>query len=267
MAHRVWISKERKTKAGRIIQVLGLSLFVFLLVAGGVIGCKKKAVEEAGLPEAKGQVIREGLNDFEGTVKVALGKYLYLPEAQGFDIIVQGKVNSGDASALAGKEIRGKGVFSSDLPSILVAENIEAKEPNRGWVSVFTRTEEVVLDDYLDLRAREEFQALKNIYYDRKETWEGKGKAKIYGKLERETVGQGDQQKEINRIVILDEENKQVGKVIVDHLTDFAKYYLQKLKIFDNLWFYFEIKDTVEWRTRRVTDELFHADVLYCGLF
>lgn len=124
-----------------------------------------------------------------------------------------------------------------------------------------------MLDDYLDLRARDEYQSLKDVAYDKPESWEGKGKAKVFGKLVKETVAEGGQQKEVSKIIILDKENKAVGNVVVDSMTDFAQYYLKKLRLFDNLWFYVTIKDTVDWKTRRVTDDLFHADALYCGLF
>jgi len=266
MTHRAFVSKKEKSRAEKIIRFLGLSLFAILLVAGGSVACKKKVAEEAAAGQ-KPAGIKEGINDFEGTVKVALGKYLYIPAVQGFDIIVQGKIESGDASTLVDKEIKGKGFFSADKPSILVAESIEVKEAERGWRPVFTRTEEVVLDDYLDLKAREEFQALKDISYDKPEGWEGKGRAKVFGRLEKETTSEGGQQKEIYWIAILNEKNEQVGKVIVDSFTDFAQYYLKKLRLFENLWFYLTIKETVVWKTRRVTDDLFHADILYCGLF
>jgi len=59
----------------------------------------------------------------------------------------------------------------------------------------------------------------------------------------------------------------ELGKIIVDDFTDYALYYMKKLKLFDRLWFYIAIKDTVEWKVRQETRELFHADVLFVGLF
>jgi len=119
----------------------------------------------------------------------------------------------------------------------------------------------------LDLEAREEFQVLKNLSFEKKEGWEGIERAKIYGKLEMETVTEGEEEKEIFRIIVLDAKDNEVGKIIVDNFTDFSQYYIKKLKFFDKLWFYFTVKDTVEWRVRRRTRELFHADVLFNGLF
>jgi len=268
MAFRVFISNREKSPAEKIVRLLGLSLFVIWLAVGGPISCKKKtAAPEAATQEKKGFEIKEGINDFEGVVKVALGKYLYIPAVQGFDVIVQGQIELGDTSTLVDKEVRGKGVFTPDKPSILVADSIEVKEENKAWKTVFTRSGEAVLDDYLDLRARDEFQTLKDVAYDKPESWEGKGKVKVFGKLVTETVTEGGQQKEVSKIIILDKENKAVGNVVVDSMTDFAQYYLKKLRLFDNLWFYVTIKDTVDWKTRRATDDLFHADVLYCGLF
>jgi hypothetical protein len=53
----------------------------------------------------------------------------------------------------------------------------------------------------------------------------------------------------------------------VDSFSDYAQFYLQKLSLFEQFWFYLEVKDTVEWRARRRTREMFHADVLHAGLF
>jgi hypothetical protein len=266
MAIMISVSTGEKNKLEKIVRTLGLSLLAFLLVVGGSISCKKKAGEEMAMGE-EGLVAKEGIVVFEGIVNVGLGKYLFIPEASGFDIIVQGPIESGDVSTLVGKEVKGRGAFSLERPSILIADNIEVKESGRNWSNVFTRTEEFVIDDYLDLAARDEFQVIKNLSYDKKEGWEGIEKAKIYGKLEIEKVTEGEEEKEIFRIVVLDEKDNEVGKIIVDNFTDFSQYYINKLRFFDKLWFYFTVKETVEWRVRRGTNELFHADVLFNGLF
>ncbi len=266
MAFKILVSTERKSRPEKITRILGLSLLAFLLVVAGSISCKKEAGEEVA-PGEEGLAIKEGINEFEGIVKVGLGKYLFIPAARGFDIIVQGQIESGDTSTLVGKEIRGKGEFSSERPSILIANSIEVKELEKAWRNVFTRTEEFVLDDYLDLKAREEFQLLKNLSYSRKESWEGIERAKIFGKLEKETITEGEEEKEVYRIIVLADKDIELGKIIVDDFTDYALYYMKKLKLFDRLWFYIAIKDTVEWKVRGETRELFHADVLFVGLF
>ena len=266
MAIRISVSTEGKNKQEKIVLTLGFSLLALLLVIGGSISCKKKAGEEMALGE-EGLVAKEGIILFEGVVNVGIGKYLFIPEASGFDIIVQGPLESGDVSTLVGKEVKGRGAFSPEKPSILIANDIEVKESERDWRNVFTRTEEFVIDDYLDLEAREKFKVLKNLSFEKKEGWEGIERAKIYGKLEMETVTEGEEEKEIFRIIVLDAKDNEVGKIIVDNFTDFSQYYIKKLKFFDKLWFYFTVKDTVEWRVRRSTRELFHADVLFSGLF
>jgi len=266
MATRISASSEGKSKQEKIIRTLSFSLLAFLLVIGGSISCKKKAGEEMALGE-EGQLAKEGIIQFEGVVHVGVGKYLFIPEASGFDIIVQGPIESGDVGTLVGKQIKGNGAFSPERPSILIANDIEVKESGRSWQNIFTRTEELVIDDYLDLEARDEFQILKNLAYDKKEGWEGKERAKIYGKLETETVTEGEEEKENFWIVVLDAKDNEVGKIIVDNFTDFSQYYIKKLRFFDKLWFYITIKDTVEWGVRRRTGELFHADVLFNGLF
>lgn len=266
MAFKILISTERKSNPEKITRILGLCLLAFLLVVAGSITCKKEAGEEM-IPGEEGLAIKEGINKFEGIVHVGVGKYLFIPAARGFDIIVQGQMESGDASTLVGKKVRGTGEFSAERPSILLANSIEVKESDRAWRNVFTRTEEFAIDDYLDLKAREEFQHLKNLSYSRKEGWEGTEKAKVYGRLEKETVTEGEEEKEIYRIVVLVEKDIELGKIIVDDFADYALYYIKKLKLFDRLWFYIAVKDTVEWEIRRETRELFHANVLFTGLF
>ncbi len=266
MAIRISVSTEGKNKQEKIVLTLGFSLLALLLVIGGSISCKKKAGEEMALGE-EGLVAKEGIILFEGVVHVGIGKYLFIPEASGFDIIVQGPLESGDVSTLVGKEVKGRGAFSPEKPSILIANDIEVKESERNWRNVFTRTEEFVIDDYMDLEARGEFPVLKNLSFEKKEGWEGIERAKIYGKLEMETVTEGEEEKEIFRIIVLDAKDDEVGKIIVDNFTDFSQYYIKKLKFFDKLWFYFTLKDTVEWKVRRSSRELFHADVLFSGLF
>ncbi len=266
MAIRISVSTEGKSKKDKIIRTLSFSLLALLLVIGGNISCKKKAGEEMALGE-EGLVAKEGIIEFEGVVNVGVGKYLFIPEASGFDIIVQGPIESGDVSTLVGKEVKGRGAFSPERPSILIANDIEVKESGRNWRNIFTRTEEFEIDDYLDLEARDEFQVIKTLSFDKNEGWEGIERAKIYGKLETETVTEGEEEKEIFRIIVLDEKDNEVGKIIVDNFTDFSQYYIKKLRFFDKLWFYFTVKDTVEWSIRRRTRELFHADVLFNGLF
>ncbi len=257
----LWIgnSTERKRNLEKITRVLFLSILASLLVVAGSPACKKSAEEEVDSQEA--------VIEFEGVAKVGVGKYLYVPEAQGFDIIIHGQVDSGDASVLVDKEVRGQGEFSPEIPSILVANSIDVKESGRNWRNVFTRSEDVVLDDYLETKIRDEYEALTDLAFDKREGWEGKGKGKIYGRLFKETVTEGEEQKDIYKIVVLNEQNQEIGTVLVDNMADSAIFYTKKLRLFESLWFYLTIKDTVAWRTRSQTSELFHADVLFAGLF
>lgn len=252
-------STEGKSSLKKITRVLFLSILTSLLVIAGTSACRRSVEEQLDT--------QEGIIPFEGVAKVGIGKYLFVPEVQGFDIVVQGQIDSGDAGALVDKEIRGSGEFSPDRPSILVANSIDVKESERNWRNVFTRSDEVVLDDYLDLKAREEFEVLSDLEYDKKDGWEGKEKGKVYGNLWKQTVTEGGEQKDVYRISVLNEENQEIGKILVDNISDAALFYVKKLRLFEKFWFYVTIKDTVVWRTRQRTSELFHADVLFSGLF
>ena len=233
-----------------------LGLFVaFALIVSGSIACQQ--AEEVA-PEEQA-ALEEGVLVFEGTPKLAIGKFLLLPEAQGFDIMVFGAVDGGDLTNLVDQEVRIEGEIASQQASVMIANTIEVKEANGEYRGVFTRTEEPVLDDYIGLQARDAFEALDKLKYDDNAGWEGRETAKIYGSLEELENGY--------RILVLDDEGKQVGYVPVDSISDYANFYLQKLSLFDKFWFYVEVKETIPWNTRRRTSELFNADVLFAGLF
>lgn len=237
------------TSGRKIIGFLGLSLCVVLTMAG-VAFSQEKAGETAPAKPVT--------NEFEGTVKIGLGKYFYLPTAQGYDIAVQGQIESGDASKLTGKDVRVKGELLLDKPTVLRADSIEIKEAG-SYRNVFTRTADLVLDDYIEPKARDLFPSLDITNALKNEEWEGKGKAKIYGSVQ---AGEG-----VNYILLVDAKGKEIGKIITDKYSDYAAYYLKKLRLFDKFWFYVNIKDTVDKKVRTKSRELFHADVFLCGLY
>jgi len=245
-------------KSVKTSRFLGIVVLACLIGVMGNIACKSS--EEGQVSEEEsGLLVKEGIIEFEGTAKVTHGKYLYVPEAQGFDIVVQGPLNSGDLSTLIDKEIRGEGEFSPDYPSILVATTIEMKDEVGGWSNVFTKIEEVVLDDYMGLQERDGYQSVQELAYNDNEGWEGLENIKIHGLLE-EVEG-------AYKIVIFNDTDDQIGNILVDSISDFAQYYVKKLGLFERFWFYVTVKDTVEWSDRRTSRNLFHADVLFAGLF
>ncbi len=250
--------KDGEKRSVTFSRFLGIVVLACLLAVMGNIACKKT---EEGLVtgEESGLSLKEGIIEFEGTPKVSVGKFLYVPEAQGFDIVVQGPLDSGELSALIDKEVRGEGEFSPEYPSILVANTIEMKDDSGGWSPVFTKTEDVILDEYLDLQARDGFQVIRELAYNDNEGWEGLENIKIQGTLE-ETDG-------AYKIVVLNENGQEVGNILVDNMANFAQYYVQKLGLFERFWFYVTVKETVEWSVRRTSRDLFHADILFAGLF
>jgi hypothetical protein len=247
------IQTNKTERVTRFVVALAL---VFLLGVFGSVACKQAEEGETG-EEAAG--IQEGIMPFEGTVNTVVGKYVFLPEASGFDIVVQGDLMSGTLEDLVDKQVRGEGAISPDTPSILVANTIEVMGDSGEWTSIFTRTEEPILEDFLDLSAREEFVALADLAYDEKDVWEQNVKAKVYGQLEKNETG--------DKIAVFDDEGSEIGKVLVDSYTDFSQFYLGKLGHFDKFWFYLNVKETVDWSERRRTREMFHADVVFAGLF
>lgn len=246
----------KNSKSTNFPTVIGFAFLTVLLIIFSTASCQQ--AEEVA--ETEGPVLEEGKLAFEGTVKVALGNYMFVPEAQGFDIVVQGDVSTGELSTLVGKEVRGEGVFSPDSPWLLIAETLEMKDESGVYTNVFTLMTEVSdPTDYLNIEQRNAIEALEELAYNQNDGWEGKTQAKVYGRLE--------QQEENTRIIVLNEDGDTVGRIIVDNIGDVAQYYLQKLRLFTEFWFYMDVKETVPWQTRRRSRELFHADVMFAGLF
>ncbi|MDH4197214.1 MAG: hypothetical protein OEW05_07405 [Candidatus Aminicenantes bacterium] len=225
--------------SGKSIAKVVLGLGAAVLLVGAAVAQEQTAPEQ---------------QTYEGTVKVGLGKYMYLPQARGFDIVTEGF----DAGTLVGQEVRVKGALLTDRPSIFRADSIEVKDASGSYTSAYTRTQDVTFDGFLDQEGRSAFAALAIANVNRAEDWEGKGQAKVYGRIQ-----EGDP----TSIVLADDKGKEIGRVIVDSMTDYAKFYLQKLHLFDKFWFYLSVKESVERRARARTKELFHADVVFAGLF
>jgi len=234
----------------KILRMTLLSL-IFTMVATGPVIAQEGT--QAGAQEQTATAAPA--TEFEGTATLGLGKYFYLPAAKGYDIYIQGTVQGQDATFLNGKEVRVKGSMFKQEPSVFIADSIEVKDAAGQYQTVFTRAEEAKLENHLHTQERGEFVALAITKADKSEDWEGKGKAKVYGKL----VG--------STIVLADDKGKEIGKIMADSITEFASYYIQKLKLFDEFWFYLNIKDTVDAKVRRKTRELFHADVIFAGLY
>lgn len=254
MAIRLLIPTNGRRILNKAPVFLGITFLAFLLVIGAVsCGTTEEGVEEEGL------AVEEGVIEFEGTVKVAVGRYVFIPEASGFDIILQGDFEGG-TEGLVGKEVKGEGEYSPERPSILIVNSLDVKDVSGEWMNIFTRGEDVMVAEWMTLEGRDEvFPALVDLEYDNNEGWEGKEKAKVYGQLEQNEDGAV--------IIVLDDKDREVGRIIVDNIDDLADFYIKKLNLFDKFWLYMDVKETVEWKTRRRSRELFHADVLFAGLY
>ncbi|MBN2244931.1 MAG: hypothetical protein JW755_03705 [Candidatus Aminicenantes bacterium] len=245
-------------------RVLLFTVFTLVFILAGMVACKGGEEEEALEVDTANisegiTITQEGMVEFEGTVKYTGGNFMYIPKVRGFDVYVQGSLDTGDLASLEGKEVRGKGEFDPVNTSVLIVNSLELKGETGDYTPIYTRTEEPVLENYLDLQTRDEYVELTDLQYNDNEGWEGKEKAKVNGKLEQD----GDNYK----IVLSDKGGRTSGTILVDNISDLAQYYLEKLGIFDSYWFYLNIKETVPWNERRRTRELFHADIIFIGLF
>lgn len=221
--------------------ILTLSLAILVVFAGSV-ACQKKA--ETPAAEAV-----KAVTEFEGTVRAALGRYMYLSTAQGFDIVLPGF----DAATLAGKTIKVKGNLLPDHPPVFLADTVES-----GGQTVYTRSQEFQVEDFSEMKVREAVKPLTITGINKPEEWEGKGEGKVYGTLQK-----GD----VNTIVLSDEKGKTLAIIIIDSLSVYSNYYIQKLRLFDKFWFYVKVKDSVDKKLRTKNKEIFHADVFDVGLY
>lgn len=233
---------------------LAITFLVTFLVMGTVsCGTTEESVEK------ESTAVQEGIIEFEGTVKVAVGRYVFIPEARGFDIILQGEIEGG-TEGLVGKEVKGEGEYTPERPSILITNSLDVKDAGGEWMNVFTRSGDVTAEEWMTQQGRDQvFTALVDLEYNKNEGWEGKEKAKVYGQLE--------QNEDAVNIVVFNDKDSEIGRIIVDNMDDVADFYIKKLNLFDKFWFYLDVKETVEWSTRRRSRELFHADVLFAGLY
>ena len=225
----------------------GMVLLSLALVAAlaGTAGCQKKAAESQAAEPQK------SVNEFEGAVNAALGRYLYLSTASGFDIVLPGF----DAATLVGKTIKVKGKLLAEYPSVFLADSVEAKDSPS---PLYTRSQEFQVEDYVDLKTRESVPGINIAGVNNPEEWEGKGRIKVYGTLQK-----GD----VTTIVISDDKGKEIAKIIVDSLTTYTDYYLKKLRLFNKFWFYLNVKDTVDRKIRTRSKEIFHAEIFDVGLY
>jgi len=219
--------------------ILGLAV---LTAFAGTMACQKKAATPAA--EAVMTV-----TEFEGTVRAALGRYMYLSTAQGFDIVLPGF----DAATLLGKTIKVKGNLLADHPPVFLADSVES-----GGQAVYTRSQDFQADDFVEMKVREAVPALAISGVNKPEEWEGKPEGKVYGMLQK---GSPD------AIVLSDDKGKEMARIIVDSMSTYSNYYIQKLRLFDKFWFYLKVKDSVDKKVRPRTKEIFHADVFGVGLF
>jgi hypothetical protein len=224
-----------------------LSLAV-LVALGGAVACKKKAAE------GQAAEVQKAVSEFDGTVRAALGRYMYLSTAQGFDIVLPGL----DAATLVGKDVKVKGNLLVEHPPVFLADSVELKDASGAGSNVYTRSQEFQAEDFVEFKSREAVPALAITGVAKPEEWEGKAQGKVYGKLLK-----GD----VTYIVLSDDKGKEIAKIVVDSVTTYANYYLNKLKLFDKFWFYLNVKDSIDKKIRPRTKEIFHADVIGAGLF
>ena len=202
---------------------------------------------------------------FEGTVKTAVGKYIYLPEAKGLDIIIAGNIEGG-VENLVGKQVKVSVSLLPDKANLAIANSIELKDGNN-YRNIYTRSGEPDYSDYFPPSFRDQYVALNITNINKPDEWQGKTNVKVYGLLQTSEAKQGTATVPVTHIVIQDKKGKEIARIIVNNITDYARFYLSKLRLFDRFWFYMNIKDQVDKKVTVKTKEIFSADVVFCGLY
>jgi hypothetical protein len=245
--------------------ILTLGLLAAALILTSSVACSSKAKEgeaaqagETAEPVSQEMGIKEGLNDISGTVKSALGKYFYVSQMPGFDIAVSGNF---DAATLLDKEVKLKVEFNRETPSLLIAQSIEIKEGANQFKNVYTAADKVVPADYFTQKTRDEFPEIKIANITKSADWEGKGKVRVQAKY----IAGDDKKPAV--LSVLGEKDAESAKIIVDSMSEYASYYLKKLRLFEKFHFYLNVKESVPVNQRAKAKEVFHADVVFAGLY
>jgi len=252
--------------------ILSLGLLTAALILTSTVACSSKAKEgaasEKAEPVSQEMAIKEGLNDVTGQVKSALGKYFYVAQMPGFDIAVSGNF---DAATLLDKDVKLKVEFNRETPSLLLAQSIEVQEAGtlrdaaktglNQFKSVYTAADKNAPPDYFSQKGRSEFAALKISNITKSADWEGKGKVKVRAKFIPGAEGKPA------ILSVLGDKDAESAKIIVDNMSEYASYYLKKLRLFDKFDFYLNIKESVPVNQRAKSKEVFHADVVFAGLY
>jgi hypothetical protein len=251
-----------KSHTGRFL-VLALAAGLALL-GGFACSGKKPAAEgaapsgEEAAPISQEMSIKEGLNDITGTVKSALGKYFYISQMPGFDLAAGGDF---DASTLVGKDVKVKAEFNREVPSLLLAQAIEVKGDGGAYTSAFTAAAPVAPGDFFAQKERADYPELKVASVMKAADWEGKGKLKVFGRY----IPAGD--KTAAAVSVLNAKGQETAKVLIDSMSEYSNFYLKKLRLFDKYYFYLTVKESVPANQRGRTKEIFHADVVFAGLY
>lgn len=251
-----------KNHSGRFL-VLVLATGLMLL---GTLACTGEktategahAGEEGAAPVSQEMSIKEGVNEVNGTVKSALGKYFYISQMPGFDLAAVGDF---DCATLVDKDVKVKAEFHRDRPSLLLVQSIEIKQEDGTFAPAFTAATPAAPEDFFDQKARAEFAELKIANIQKAADWEGKGKVRVFGKYLPAT------DKTAAAVSVLDDKGKETAKILVDSMSEYSNFYLKKLRLFEKYYFYLTVKESVPARERAKAKEVFHADVVFAGLY
>ncbi|MBN2199936.1 MAG: hypothetical protein JW747_08840 [Candidatus Aminicenantes bacterium] len=250
----------------KTIAILGFFILSLCVVAALNSACGKQAGEEQAVTPEAGEVamIEEGLNTCEGTVRFVHGPFFYVPEIAGFDVVLPA---GADASELEGRAVRVEGVFDMEKPSILAAERIDVREGESKYAKFFEKSEGQIDPPFLNQHDRNLYPALEIKKATASDAWEGKERGKVFGRLEKTSVAAEGGQQDVFKISVSDDKGQSLGTILVDSISDYALYSIKKLRLFDDYWFYLNIKESVEAKARARSKELFHADVVFAGLY
>ena len=222
-----------------------------ILSAGILVGANFIAKNPAGklISKISGKpIVTEKLraNEYQGRVDIATTNYFSL-DTNNLEYVI----NDYNAEKLKDKGlIRVIGNPAPENKNLIIVDKIIEKGVKTPLYKRLLPADysDTILSDALD------YSKLTNIQYNKKAYWEQErfNKARITGRINL-----------AEKYIEVMEDERIVGKVLVDSLTDYTEFRIKELGQDQEYTFYILRGETVDWKVRKKTKELFHADIIY----
>lgn len=210
---------------------------------GDKTGLEKKIKDLAGISVVE----KTPANQYTGKVRTASMNYF---EMNGVEYVLTDfdarKLESLESITVTANPAPGN-------PGLRVVEKIIRTGADKKENPIYQRIYSVNYADSM-LPDKIEYNRITRMRYDTKSDWEQPryDKARLIGRINLAE----------KNIEVLDNE-KIIGKVLISDITDYAIFQLKKQGTQEPYMIYIKRRDTVDWKTRQKTKELFYADIVW----